>query len=184
MVEPDGAGVALAGLHEVGALLDVQLRLVPAQAVLRGGVGRAALGEIPHLEEAVLRVVPDAVAEDHAAGEDGALRVVDGPVVRAGQRGLLDEEVIDEELPADVDGDDAGRRGEVRRFDRLAGHVGEARRPRRRQADAVVEQLALRGGVGVADRQAGDAEQAQAEEAAATEDHGTSGTVGREAGGP
>jgi hypothetical protein len=47
--------------------LHVQLGLVPGDAVLRRGVARVAraAGHVPHLEQLVRRVVPDAVAERH-----------------------------------------------------------------------------------------------------------------------
>src|SRR5262249_58443775 len=66
-VEPDGDRVARVGLDDVGALPHVQGGLVPAQAVLRGGVagGTGQAAHVPHLEEAVPGVVPDAVAADH-----------------------------------------------------------------------------------------------------------------------
>ena len=70
-----------------------------------------------------------------------------GRVEGALQGRLVDEEVVDEELPADVDGDDrrAGTRG--RRGHRVARHVPEPRRPGGRQPDAVVERLAPRAAV-------------------------------------
>src|ERR1035438_114997 len=89
-------------------------------------------------------------------------------MMRARQRGPLDEKVIDKELPAHVNRNYALRRRQIRGRDRIAPHILDARRKRRRQADAVVEQLALRRWLGGAKRaEAGGAEYAELEEAPA-----------------
>src|SRR5579871_3388292 len=113
-VEPDGAGIALAGLDEVGSWLHVEPGLFPGQAILGDGVGRAPLGEIPHLELFVLRVVPYAVAIDHTTAEDRVFLVVCGTMMGPFQAGLGHEKVIDEKLPADIDRDDFWRGGQIR----------------------------------------------------------------------
>ena len=60
--------------------------------------------------------------------------------------GRLDEEVVDEQLTADVDGNDRRRVGEVRRVDRFGVKgIDCLARPRRAEANAVVEHLARRG---------------------------------------
>src|SRR5262245_16685704 len=62
-----------------------------------------------------------------------------GQVERPPQRCLLDEEVIDEELAADVDGNDRGRRGQISRRDWLIRWLAVLRRPGGGEADAVVK---------------------------------------------
>jgi hypothetical protein len=60
------------------------------------------------------------------------------------ERRLLDEEVVDEQLAADVDGNDGGRRLQVRRELEVLREIRRLRRPRRGQPDAVVKRLAGR----------------------------------------
>jgi hypothetical protein len=144
-VEPDRAGVARAGLHEIGTPNDIQFRLLPRKAVFRRGIGGAALRQVPHFEELGPRIVEDAVAEDHAAGEDRVLFIILRQVVRSRQRGVRDEEVIDEELSTDVDRNHGRRRREIGRRHRLAVNIRDTRWPGRWQADAVVKHLAVRG---------------------------------------
>ena len=52
---------------------------------------------------------------------------------------FLNEEIIDEQLPSDVDGDDFRGLGQVRRRRWMLVSVLTAGRPLRRQFDAVVE---------------------------------------------
>ncbi|PYQ95414.1 MAG: hypothetical protein DMF96_22325 [Acidobacteria bacterium] len=60
------------------------------------------------------------------------------------ERGALDQEIINEQLPADVDRDHIGRIDEIRRGDCAVGKAAAVRRPRRGKANAVVNRLAGR----------------------------------------
>src|SRR5258707_825125 len=68
-VKPDGGAIALEGVaprqHAVGAGLDIEVGTFPADAVLADSVADAVepAGVIPHLEQAVFRIVKDTVAE-------------------------------------------------------------------------------------------------------------------------
>src|SRR5262249_23092512 len=66
-IEPDRGGIPAVGLYNAGPLAEVQLGLGPAEAILGKGVAstRIVTTEIPHLEQAVPGVVPDAVTEGH-----------------------------------------------------------------------------------------------------------------------
>src|SRR5262249_43855324 len=74
------------------------------------------------------------------------LRHVEG----APERCLLDQEIIDQELPADVDWNDSGCRLEVGRQHRVAGDLADPGRPGGWQTDAVVQRFACgrTGGLG------------------------------------
>ena len=167
MIEPDGVRIARLGMHDVRALDDVEDGAIPANAVAgRGEAGvHAVAAHVPHLEEAILRVEEDAVAEDHRGRIGLGLGAIGvfvalfprrlrpqhrtcgmelGAMECAGERGLLDQEIVDEQLTAEIDGNDRGRIGEVRRFDRLGCEVTIVRRPRRAEADAVVERFTAR----------------------------------------
>ena len=117
---------------------------------------------VPHLEQAVLRVVEDAVAEGHRRGirsrfralgvfvvffparrgpEDRIRRMIVGTVEDALERRLFDQEVVDEQLPADVDRHDIRTIDEVRRPYRRRLEAAALGRPRCRQADAVVQRF-------------------------------------------
>src|SRR6185295_4121232 len=71
------------------------------------------------------------------------------------QIGMLDEKIIDEKLPADIDRNDGWRRFQIRWFDRLSWQLGDARRPDGRELDAVVKRFA-RCRFGVDARRRGD----------------------------
>ena len=67
-----------------------------------------------------------------------------GVMKRPRQRRLIDQEIVDEQLPADIDRNHRRRIGEIRGRDRMRVGVLEARRPRRAEDDAVVERGAAR----------------------------------------
>src|SRR5262249_41674947 len=138
-----GAGIARASLHQVAALLDVAFGLFPRQTVLRGSVGRTPFGQIPHFEGFVLRVVPDPVTEDHATDEIRVPGLGSRSVMRPGQGGLSNEEIIHEQLPTDVDGEDRRRRAQIVRSPWLPRSFYDPRWPERRKADAVVKFLVV-----------------------------------------
>lgn len=74
-------------------------------------------------------------------GEHRIALPVLSPVERPRQRGLLDQEVIDEQLATHVDIDDCRRRGQVRNAHRLARELPAVWGPSLRQDDPVVEQF-------------------------------------------
>ena len=143
-IEPHRAGVAAMFADDVGAGDDVCGAARPRDAVRRCGEGGVLLvaGHVPHLEDAIGGIEEHAVAEDHRGGtgrglRHGRVRIVDLPrllgreqrvrrvihglVKVAMQRRLFDQEVVDEQLPADVDVDDLRRAREVgRAFGRSA----------------------------------------------------------------
>jgi hypothetical protein len=98
-------------------------------AIARGGVadGAAGTARVPHLELAIARIVPDAIAEDHRCrgaalllpGPVRAVYRVAGVILRGvetpAQRGGGDQKVVHEQLMADVDGDDGRWRVQIRR---------------------------------------------------------------------
>ena len=144
-VEPDGRGIAPAGLDDVRAGLDIERGLRPADPVLRRRVagGPARPAHVPHLEEALPRIEPNAIGEDHREGvpprielpgplwlEDGARGMVRGEVVHAVERRLLDEEIVDEELTSDVDGNHFRGGDEIGRPHGLPRQLLDPRRPR------------------------------------------------------
>jgi len=159
VIKPDETAVAVRSIvvrpHQVGPGRDVELRALPVDAVGAGGEGGAVepAGHVPEFEQIVLRVVPGAVVEGrgHRAeagvhllvgfgAEHRALRMDFRFAIGACQGGLCDQEVVHEELAAEVDGDDLRGMGEIGDGDRLArafDHV--ARRPGLREGDAVVE---------------------------------------------
>ena len=137
-------GLGVAGVERLVALL----------------VDSPGTGQIPHLELAVLVVIPDTVAERGGVWcalsgllpllvglQHGVAGVEVGGVADAFEGGLGDEEVIHEELSARVDGQDIGLVLQVRQ-----GHLvtvgGDvvAGRPFSGQDDAVGEGLLLGGG--------------------------------------
>jgi hypothetical protein len=155
------------GQRDVRAGDDVERRLAPVDAILGEGVAGILRipTHVPHLEEAVLRVVEDAVAEHHrgrirsrvrALGilvvflparrrpQHRVRRMIFWPVEDALERGLLDEKVVHEQLTAKIDRDDIGTVDQVRRHDRRRLELAPSRRPRRRQPDAVVERVRRR----------------------------------------
>ena len=165
-VQPDGAAVAAVGRparpDQIGAGLHVQLRAFPLESVAargQGGRGHPAR-QVPQLVEPVGGVVPQAIVEGsrHRAlpavqlvrrrrHQDRAARVDLGPAEPAVQRRRGDQEVVDEELPAQVDRNHLGRTLQIRNRQRIARiRIDVARRPRLRQDDSVVERLA-HGGV-------------------------------------
>ena len=151
-VEPDGVRIARLFLDDVRARQHVQRRLFPVNAVLAGGVtgGHAVAAEVPHLEELVGRVVPDAVAEDHGGGlcafsvgrrvclQHRTGRMILRPVEGSLQRGLFHQKVVDQQLPPHVDGDHFRRVLEIGHRHHLAIQLFQLRRPLLGQADAVV----------------------------------------------
>ena len=96
---------------------------------------------VPHLVLPVLGIVPNSVAENHgcrvAAGllprlvgfKDGIFRMILSGVESSSQRCPLDQKIIDKKLPPHVDGDDLGRRGQIRNRHRLKRQGGRARGP-------------------------------------------------------
>src|SRR5262249_16951232 len=66
VIQPHSCRVASCRVDDVGALLHIEGRLFPANPIGRRGVtGRAdQAAHVPQLEQAILRVVPDTVAED------------------------------------------------------------------------------------------------------------------------
>jgi hypothetical protein len=67
-------------------------------------------------------------------------------VEHADERGLLDEEVVDEELPADVDRNDGRRRSEIRRRRQMRWERTADGRPGICERDPVVQYRACRDG--------------------------------------
>ncbi len=67
-----------------------------------------------------------------------------GAMERADERRLLDQEVVHEQLSAEIDRNDCGRIDKVRRRHRQVGQAAAARRPRVGQADAVVQRRGRR----------------------------------------
>src|SRR5205823_5270595 len=138
IVQPDGPRVAIALEDDVRAGNDVKRRTPPGDAVVRRGVAGLA-GEpahVPHREEPRAMIVEHAVAEGHRGRIDpraGPLRdrigtflrrrrtehwvdvEVRGRVEPPHERRLLDEEVVDEQLAAEIDRDDGWRTVEIRR---------------------------------------------------------------------
>ena len=162
LIPPDQIAVAAAIENDVGARHNVERGFVPGDPVRAGGVADASrvAAHVPHLEDILGGVVPDAIAEDHGTGlvgrrdlpssaslrpKDRAGRVERGLVVRPLQSRLVDEKIIDEELPADVDGDDLGGPLEIGNRHGLAGELLDLGRPLVGQHDAVVQGLACIG---------------------------------------
>ena len=161
-IQPDGAAVSLVGRtggpDEVGAGLHVQLRALPLQSVAAGRQGRRRhpARQVPQLVQPVGGVVPQAVVEGGRRRtlsavqlvrgrrhQDRAARVDLGPAEPALQRRLRDQEVVDEELPVQVDRYHRRRVLQVGNGKRIArARIDVARRPRRWQDDAVVEGVA------------------------------------------
>ena len=157
-VEPDQRAVAPpAGRmrdHGVGTRNHVQGRSLPVEPVAAGGESRAVepAGVVPELEGVIGRVEPGAVVE---GGGDRAVAAVQlqvgfgrkdrrglvdpGCVVDAAERGVFDQEVVHEELPAHVDWDHAWRIGQIRNRQRIATWFNAAGRPLGGELDAVVE---------------------------------------------
>ena len=157
-VEPDQRAVA----PPAGRVRDdgvstgyhVQRGAFPIETVAAGCQGGAVepAGVVPELERVIGRVVPGAVVEwrgdravalvEFEVGFGGQHRrgFVDfGGVVDAAQRGVFDQEVVDEELAAYVDGDDSWRVGQVGNREWVAAGFDGAWRPFGRELDAVVE---------------------------------------------
>ena len=126
-------------------------------AVFRNGVAKpmgyppiVAHG-IPNLEQLIRRVVPHsaAVGKRHirlAACLPGLIRLqhrvdrmVLGGVKCAIERGLLNQKIVDEKLPADVNRNHRRRIGQVRRRHRFSRRPTPRRRPLVRQFDTVVQ---------------------------------------------
>ena len=162
-VHPDGGGIAAAADLENhvrvrhGGVGDARLDPVLAVGGVRVADVVAVAAEVPHLEEVVGGVEPDAVGERKGVvvvvlplregGEDGIAGIHHGLMRDAREVGLCDQEIVDEELAAEVDGDDGGRIADVWRS---AGNLARAvlRWPRQGQLDAVVEHLAAGGRLG------------------------------------
>ena len=161
LVQPDADPVPLISLpadqDSVGARVHVQAGSGPVNPIPAGGVGNAVepAGVIPHLEQPVLGVVKHAVIEGtghrpeppvHLQGglrlQYRVLRVQAGPVIRTLEGAAGDEEVVHEQLPPPVNGDDLGNLRQVggrgRRAEILRGIAG---RPGSGEPDAVVESL-------------------------------------------
>ncbi len=152
-------------VDDVGAADDVEGRPLPAHAVARQREGAVLLvaAHVPHLEQAIGRIEEDAVAEHHrrwtrwSPGQLG-VRIVAFPVALGYQHGaggvirrlveapeetrVFDQEIVDEQLPADVDVDHRRRIEQVIRAGERIGELCPPWRPRRRQDDAVVERFA------------------------------------------
>jgi len=154
-IEPDAVGVALFAANDVGAGNDVEGGFVPVNGVRGGGIAGGRTAQIPELEEPGSRVIPDAVAEGHG--------VVDLPCFILGHHGVggvhfrfvksavkcsgFDQEIIDEELAADVNGNDRRRVFEIGHGHGLP-REGSLGRPLLGEANAVVEEFAFLGGQG------------------------------------
>ena len=129
LIEPHRARVAIALIDDVGPGLDVEVRLPPRDPVVRDRVagGAAVAAHVPDLEHAIARIVEDAVAEDHRGGirsglraigdlvtlfprliraQDRVRRVIRRAMTGAEKRCFLNQKIVDEQLPADVDGND------------------------------------------------------------------------------
>ena len=117
LIQPDHSGVAIAVEHDVGPWHDVAQRLLPMHPVVgnrQSGV-RVLPRNVPGLEIPVGRIVPDAVAEGHglaplaialpgAVGpDDGVAGVLLRGVEVPAEIGVLDQEIVDEELAPHVD---------------------------------------------------------------------------------
>ncbi len=71
VVEPDGVGVAPTFEDDVGTWDDIEFWAIPGESVFGGGVtglSGAVPGVVPHLEEAIFWVPPDAITERHGTG--------------------------------------------------------------------------------------------------------------------
>ena len=151
-VEPNRVRFGCAALEDdVGPLDDIELGLDPSDPVLRLGVAEVLVvaAHVPGLELPVGRVEPDASAKRHGHGgaawlfpflvglQDRVGRVGDGPVVGTGESGLLDQEVIKEQLAALVDRKDGRGSGEVRGRGQCVREGGQPGRPGGRQPDPV-----------------------------------------------
>ena len=129
-VDPGRArvGMQVLGQHQVGAGHDIEFGSLPMDAVVAKGQGHLPeiAGHVPHLEDAVAVVEPDAAAFGDRAWrqvgvalvarlgkEDRVAGVLHRVGVDARHRSGLDEEVVDEELAAEVDGDRGGRIFEI-----------------------------------------------------------------------
>ena len=153
-VEPDGRRIAPARVDDVRTGAHVEARLRPVKAIGRGREARRGVvsAHVPHLEEIVFGVVPDAVAVGHRHGiaglprlirlEDGIPGIVRRAMIRARERRLGDEEVVDEELAAHVDRNHGGRIDEVVRRHWIGRKRRRVGRPGRRKHDPVVEHFA------------------------------------------
>ncbi len=94
--------------------------------------------------------MPRAVAEGHGIRVDRIARVVFRSMKGARERAVLDEKVVHEKLPADINGDHGGRGFQVRRSwartarrDVFPGHVSG--RPLLGETDSVGELLPVLG---------------------------------------
>ena len=156
VVQPDRGGVAVGLEDDIGAQ-QIERRAGPVQPVLgERQTGAHRGGAIPHHEGAVLRLIPYAVAERGGEREQGALfpnhlrpqhrraGVIFRAMKPAVQGGGLDQEIVHEQLAADIHGNHRRRLREVRHGHWLArSHLlGRARRrPRAGKHDAVVERF-------------------------------------------
>jgi hypothetical protein len=159
-VRHDAVGVGLeAGRQRlVRAGVDVEGGPRPVEAVGAGSERDRALevgaGLVPEVEQALLRIPPDARAAGAAddarraferglGAENGVAVVFLRQVVPVQQVGLLDQEVVHEQLASDVDADDLRRVLEVGHGHGLVRlGVDVLGRPELRQHDAVGEALA------------------------------------------
>jgi len=160
-IDPRRRRIAVAADDDVRALGDVEHRPLPADAVGRRRVARVldVAAHVPHLEDAVFRVVEDAVAERHRRRVHVRLRpigvrisplprrrrreyrtgrMVFGAMKRAHERRPLDQEIVDEQLAAEIDRNDGGRVDVVRRRDRRRRKAAHPRRPGIGELNAVV----------------------------------------------
>ena len=148
LVQPDDL---LAGqvVGHVRAGEDIQFRLGPVIAVVRFGVSVQGLVPlfvvretgrvVPHLEFPGLLVIPDPVAVGQAV-DDGIAGIQVGVVADALQIRFLDQEIVDEELAADVDEYGVRLLVDVRERHGLAlRRDGVAGRPYLGEFDAVVQ---------------------------------------------
>ncbi len=156
VIQPDRARIALSLEHHSGARLDVQHGFLPMYAIPRLGIagGTEQPSHVPHTEPLDRRLPPHPVAEhhgrrcptlpvpglirlEHRIGR-GVFRVMESSL----EGSFLDEKIVNEQLPAHIDGNHLRRPLEIWHRRRLSRQRFD-RRPVHGQEDAIAEHFPL-----------------------------------------